>query len=108
MLPAPNAPAPRRRRLTPWLIGALLAVLLAAALVAVVARHDGGNGAQLGAGRPSTTAGSAPAQPVAPSPSTPPSAPVSPVPAGLRKVFDELQAQTAEIRHLQWRGPLDL
>jgi hypothetical protein len=111
MLPSPNAPPPRPdRRLAPWLIGAVVLVLLAAGLVAVFVRSaPESKPAQVGAGpTPTTTAagGNGEASGETGSTTTTPASP--PVPSALKRQFDELQAQTAAIRGLQWKGPLDL
>lgn len=110
MLPPPPAP-PRRpeRPYVPWLIGAFVLVLVAAALVAIVVR-GGPNGtpAEVGAGQsPATSTPTAEAAGNGQeSTTTAPEPP--PVPSGLKRQLDELQAQTAQIRGLQWKGPLDL
>ncbi|MGH9276893.1 MAG: hypothetical protein ACRD12_02100, partial [Acidimicrobiales bacterium] len=65
---------------------------------------------ELGAGTPTTTPTTAdPAAEPAAGPATGPSATApAAVPPRLKRQFDELKAQTAEIRGLQWQAPLDL
>lgn len=88
------------RRMSPRLLALVVVVLVVAAATVIVLRNrDSGGGGQLGA--PTTTAPSTSAAP----PST---AAGSAVPPAQKKVFDELMAQVASVRGLQWRGPLNL
>src|SRR5436190_11573826 len=99
---------PRQRRLTRWLIGAAVLVLLVAALATVAVRHGDRGGAEVGAGpteltNPTTTEAGAPNTT---DPTTAPAAPAAPgttIPSRLERQFGELQAQTAQIRGLQWK-----
>jgi hypothetical protein len=86
MLPStspPPAPAAPSRR-GPVALAIVLAVVLAGAVVALALRDGGDGGGGVGVG---------------------PWATVAPARQG---VFDELMAQVAEVRGLEWTGPLDL
>ena len=108
----PTSDAPRSRfRLPPWLLVVLVVLVLAAGVSVVLARQDGDSGAEVGAGGGPTTM-TVPAGGDAPT-TVPPTEPprsglASDVPAAHRAVFEELMAQTAEIRGLAWKEPLNL
>jgi hypothetical protein len=109
--PEPERPPASHRRIGPWVVAVMAVVLLAAGVAAVALRGDGDeDGGELGAGRPNatasttvTTAGDAPGTTAAP-----PTTAGSPIPPAQKRVFDELMAQVADVRGLQWRGPLNL
>src|SRR3712207_4710280 len=109
MLPSSNASPPRPpRRLAIWLIGTVVLALLVAATAAIVLRQDGGADAEVGAGPSPSSSSTTEATDAEASPTTSTTAAGPQVPSRLKQQFDELQAQTAEIRRLQWKGPLDL
>jgi uncharacterized protein YceK len=107
--PTPEAPRPRQQlRVRPWLLVALVVVLLVAGVAVVISRQDGGPGAEVGAGAAGTTTTTTSTGAGASSPAPPTTAPDSQVPPAQRRLFDELMAQTAEIRGLAWKDPLNL
>ena len=112
LLPPPDLrPAPPRRP-WPWVIGVLVVVLVAAGIAAIAVRSggDGGATATGAAAHPSTTGVPAPegAPGAGPTASSTPTTVASDVPPAEKKVFDELMAQVADVRGLQWKGPLNL
>ena len=113
MQPTSDTPPSRSGfRVPPWLLVLLVVVVLAAGLVVVLARRGNGPGAEVGAGArdaTTTTEGASGGGETPSTPSTPPpSVAGSDVPPAHRKVFDELMAETAEIRGLAWKEPLKL
>ncbi|MDQ4097159.1 MAG: hypothetical protein M3144_04745 [Actinomycetota bacterium] len=97
-------PPPPRKGPWPWLLGLLVLALVAAGVVAVAIRSgdDGGERQVANTATPTT---------VQATPSTEPESPTtiaSDVPPAHKQVFDELMAQVAKVRGLQWRGPLNL
>jgi hypothetical protein len=110
MLPTPADSSPRKRP-APWLLAVLVAALLAAGLAVIVLRDDEDATGEVGAGSSlTTTTTDAPADPsTSAPPTTATTAPVgSDVPPAQRRLFDELMAQTAAIRGLPWKSPLNL
>ena len=109
ILPAspPDPPKPPPRSTRGAVILALVVVaLVAAGLVAVALQSgdDDDNRGQVGAGgqgQPTTTAAAGQAGSTTVTTG-------QPIPAAQRRVFDQLMAQVAEVRGLQWRGPLNL
>jgi hypothetical protein len=96
-------PPPPRRGPWPWLLGLLVLALVAGGVVALAVRSGDDGGAETGS-PPTTVAGGASTEP-----STPTTiATASDVPPAHKMVFDELMAQVAEIRGLQWKAPLNL
>lgn len=107
MLPTPGPPAPSLTRRTLLLLAGLVVALIAAGLAAVVLRDDdASSGGEVGAGGPPTTSAPAPE----PSSPEPPGtvAPAPDVPEAQRRIFDQLMAQTAQIRGLAWKSSLNL
>lgn len=107
----PPPPPPASRRLRVGLVAGLIALLVAAGLTTVAiraVRDDAGVGTGGSAAPAPTPAAGDPALP--PATTSPPEtgAPGSPAPSRLKRQLDDLQAQTAEARRLQWKGPLDL
>ena len=104
VLPSLSDPPKRSRR--PLLFVAVVVALLAAAGIVLAARGGSGSstsgGGELGAPfrNPTTTASTAvgPTTTVA----------STPVPPAQKKAFDELMAQVAQLRGLQWKAPLNL
>jgi hypothetical protein len=97
-------PRPPRKGPWPWLLGLLVLALVAVGVVAVAVRAGDDDSAPDAASTATSTT-------VQGTPSTEPSTPTtvaSDVPPGQKQVFDELMAQVAKVRGLQWRGPLNL
>ena len=111
MQPTSDAPRPRFRPPS-WLLVLLVVVVLVAGVVVVLARQGDDSGGEVGAGAGSagsTSTSSVPAPGAPPPGSSPPTSGLSgDVPAAHRRVFEELMKQTAEIRGLPWKAPLNL
>ena len=111
----PTSDVPRSRfRLPPWILVVLVVLLVAAGVAVVLARQGDDPGAEVGAGTGGSTtttaegggSGSAPAEAPPPRPSKPGIS--ADVTADHRALFEELMAQTAEIRGLAWKESLNL
>ncbi len=103
----PSSDVPRQRfRVPPWILVVLVVVVLAAGVAIVLTRQGDDSGGEVGAeaGGPTTTTTMA----EAPAASPPTSGLSSDVPPAHRQVFTELMGQTAEIRGLAWKEPLNL
>jgi hypothetical protein len=109
LLPPPDVRPARPHRSWPWVLALLVVLLVATGLVAVAVRSGTGRGS----GAATTGASAHPSSTVAPAGGPAPTASTaatagSDVPPAEKKVFDELMAQVADIRGLQWKGPLNL
>lgn len=100
----PDPTPPNRRKLSPLLVAVLVVALLAVALAAIALTGDDEEdvGGELGA----PGAGAGAQGPPGEASST--TAPAPPIPAAQKALFDQLMQQTAEVRGLQWKGPLNL
>ncbi|MGH9223973.1 MAG: hypothetical protein ACRD2W_09395 [Acidimicrobiales bacterium] len=103
ILPAsePDPPKPPPRRRGPLVLALVVAALVAAGLAAIVLRDSDDEGGEVGAGGQSSTTAAA----AGPSTTV---ATTAPIPPAQKRIFDQMMAQVAEVRGLQWKGPLNL
>ncbi len=87
---------------------AVLALLVAAAGAVVARNRSDDSAGELGAKATPTTSVTAPAGAGGVTSTTTVTGPTISVPPAQKKVFDELMAQVAGVRGLQWKGPLNL
>src|SRR5437660_5221727 len=88
---------------------ALIVALLAGGLAAVVIRAGEGGSKVASRGTPTTSPSpTATFAPVTSTTAAPAPATTQPVPSALAATFAQIQAQVAQVRGLQWLGPLDI
>jgi hypothetical protein len=110
----PTSDAPRSRfRLPPWLLILLVVVVLATGVAVVLARQGDDPAAEVGAGAKDATTTTSVAEAAPEASPTRPASPSKPgissdVSAAQRALFEELMAQTSEIRGLSWKESLNL
>jgi hypothetical protein len=105
-IPGPDSP-PRSRRLDPRVVGLFtaLAVLAATAVAIALTRRDGSDHARVASRSTTSTSSTAT---TASQPSSTSTAPAAALPPAQAKLIDEIRAQVAELRGLQWKTPLDV
>jgi hypothetical protein len=103
-IPGPDSP-PRSRRLDPRVVALFtaLAVLAATGVAIALTRHDGSGHRQVASRSTTSTASTATTGPGSSTTSAP-----AALPPAQAKVIDEIRAQVAELRGLQWKTPLDV
>ena len=108
LLPPPDVRPVPPRRPWPWVLAVLVVVLVGSGIAAVAVRSSSG-GADRGAAAVGAPAhASTTVAPGDAASSTPTTVAAPDVPPAQKKVFDDLMAQVAAVRGLQWKGPLNL